>query len=481
MKTVLNKIPALKSLFKNTPTYTVAEANRILYNVGSLLDIPTGKYVRGVKGENILLGGLAAFTAIIGKPNTYKSKVSRHMNLAAADTIASYGTMPYMELYDTEITADLDHLSALSKRYDSFKDIDIVKDGMWKITDKSRHSGNEWFKMLRDFLIGEKVKNAKAYETVTPFLDKDGNTVKVIYPTLSELDSVSEFATDDIEDIQNKNELGESGGNTIHMRLGLAKTRLMMEIPSLCNRSGHYMTMTAHVGKEIAVSQGPMSFPTKQLPHMKPGEVVKGVSVKFLYLAGVIWETMSSATYNNKDTKGPEYPKRQDYPDPGSLDLNLVNLKLIRCKTGASGYSVDLVISQTEGVLPSLSEFNYIKDKDSYGLQGSSRNYSLVLYPEVSLSRTTVREKIDSDPVLRRALKITADMLQIKTYFKTLPFEVPTPEELYAKLAETYDWKKLLATRDYWTFNQYEHPVPFLSTMDLIEMYHGLYKPYWWK
>ena len=57
----------------------------------------------------------------------------------------------------------------------------------------------------------------------------------MLFPTFGEVDSISEFETADIEEMQNKNEIGTSGGNTIHMRAGLAKTRLLMELPGLCN------------------------------------------------------------------------------------------------------------------------------------------------------------------------------------------------------------------------------------------------------
>jgi len=58
---------------------------------------------------------------------------------------------------------------------------------------------------------------------------------------------------------------------------------------------------------------------------------------------------------------------------------------------------------------------------------------------------------------------------------------IPEPKELYDKLNKKYGFKKLLETRDYWTFNNYEHKVPFLSTMDIVAMYHDLYTPFWLK
>ena len=472
----------MQLLFKNTPAFTEVDPNKILYNVGALIDHLTGKYVKGQKGENIMNGGLSIFTAVMGKPNTYKTKFARYMMLSAASKVAYSGIMPYLNTYDTEVNIDVEHCMALAHKFEPFKGHDLVKLKAWNITDKTHHLGNDWWKMTKDFLRNEKIKNRKDYTFETPFVDKDLRPMHIIFPSFNDLDSVSEFQTADVEEMQNKNEIGESGGNTIHMRSGLAKTRLLMEIPGVCNAASHYMIMTAHVGKEIPMGQGPMaSIPTKQLPHMKPGEVVKGVAGKFLYLSNLLWQTTHASTFNNQTTKGPEYPRTRDQVDEGSFDLNLVTVKLVRNKFGPSGYSVDLLISQTDGVLPSLTEFHYIKENDRFGLEGSVQNYSLALYPGVNLQRTTVRNLIDTDPLLRRAIKITADLLQIKTYHKNIDLEIPDLKLLYAKLDKEYGWKTLLETRDFWTFNNYDHPVPFLSTLDILEMYHDKYVPYWFK
>jgi hypothetical protein len=98
-----------------------------------------------------------------------------------------------------------------------------------------------------------------------------------------------------------------------------------------------------------------------------------------------------------------------------------------------------LVVSQTEGVLASLTEFNYVKDNDRFGIEGTLTSYNMILYPDVKIQRTTVRNLLDTDPMLRRAVKITADLLQIKTYYKDLPFNVPDVKELYEKLAKVLE------------------------------------------
>lgn len=471
----------MQQLFKKRPEFTEIDPYKISYNIGCLMDIPTGKYVKGLKGENILNGGLSLITAIAGKGNTFKSTIEHYMILSAASKVAASGITPYINTYDTEMNINLDRLLTFASRFPEFQNVDLHHEKIWSVTDKTNHLGNEWYKILKEFLKNEKLKNKKEYTFETPFIDKDGKPIQVLFPTFGEIDSISEFETADIEDIQDKNQLGESGGNTIHMRLGLAKTRLLMELPSLCNVASHYLILTAHVGAEIPMQQGPYAVPTKKLQHMKMGEKIKGVTDKFFFLPNCVWQTVSSTLLNNQSTKGPEFPKHRGFNEENSTDLNIVTLKQLRNKSGPSGFSVEIIVSQTEGVLPSLTEFYYIKENDRFGLEGNNTSYNLILYPEVKLSRTTVRESIDNDELLRRAIKITADLLQIKTYIKTLPYEIPDLKQLYDKLDKKYGWKTLLQTRDFWTFNNYEHKVPFLSTLDILEMYYDKYEPYWLK
>lgn len=469
----------MKTLFNNKPVFTEVDPYKLLINVGCLIDIPTGKYVRGQKGENILNGGLSVITAVVGRGNTFKSTIMHYMCLAAASVVSESGVATYINTYDTEMNIDRDRLLQFSRRFTPFKDIDVHKLGIWSVTDKTHHLGDEWHKIFKDFLKGDKIKNKNKYMLETPMVDNEGKPVKGIFPTFGEIDSISEFETSDIEEIQDKNKLGESGGNMIHARSGLAKTRLLMELPGICNAAGHYKLMAAHVGQEMAMQQGPGTAPPpKKLQHMRQGEKIKGVTDKFFFLPTAVWQTISASALLNDGTKGPEYPRRQGLNDEGSTDLNIVKIKMLRSKFGLSGFTLDLIVSQSEGVLPSLTEFHFIKSNKRFGLDGNMQTYNLVLYPDVKLMRTTVREKIDSDPRLRRALTITADLLQLKQFATNLSISIPTPEELYAKLKEKYDWNVLLDTRSFWTFNNYDHPVPYLSTLDLVEMYHGLYHPY---
>ena len=152
-----------------------------------------------------------------------------------------------------------------------------------------------------------------------------------------------------------------------------------------------------------------------------------------------------------------------------------------RSKSGPSDFTLNIIVSQSEGVLPSLTEFWALKENDRYGLEGNDRNYSLTLYPGVNRSRTTIRTKIDSDPKLQRALNITSELMQMWQFYRNLRPTLPSPKELYDKITELgYDWDMILSkTRRWWTIENTKHELHFLSTMDLVHMYHGKYHPYW--
>jgi hypothetical protein len=452
---------------------------KVLINIGGLLDIPTGFFVEGSHGEQVLLGGLGAVTAIVGRGNRYKSTIMHYMLLSAMDRListieTSAGT------YDTEINIHEHALTRFTERFENLLDKDIINDGIWSITDKTQYYGNKWYEVLKEFLK-HKEDNRNKLMATTPFMDREKNqNIKLMIPTFSEIDSFSEFETEDVAKMQDENELGESGGNTIHMRQGLAKTRFMMEVPTLFGKVNHFLLMTAHLGETVQVAAGPYApQPVKKLQYMKAGETIKGVTSKFFFLMNNCWHAINASPLTNQSTKGPEYPK--DSKDTEGGDLNVVTLQQLRGKSGPTGFTLDIIVSQTEGVLPSLSEFHYIKDMDRFGLSGTLQSYSLDLYPDVKLSRTTIRNKIDTDAKLRRALNITSELCQMQQYYRGIRDELCTPKELYDSLkSKGYDWDVILSsTRGWWAFEEAKHPLKFLSTMDLINIKNGKYEPYW--
>lgn len=452
---------------------------KIMINLGALLDITTGDYIEGRRGEYILNGGLSFLTGIVGIGNNFKSTVMHFMAFTAMARMSKRSTG---NTYDTEVNVHENRLSSLARRIREFGEQDIITDGRWVVTDKTVYSGNEYYDLQKAYLQS-KIKNAEKLSVDTPFWNRDrSGPFKMIVPTFSEMDSFTEFETDDVAKMQDENELGESGGNTIHMRQGLAKLRYLMEAPKINAGSYNYLLMTAHIGKESAMQSagGGREVPIVKLKHLKNGDKIKGTTDKFTFITHNCWHCYDAKPLINDGTKGPEYPRNSDDNLKLDTDLNEVKLRNLRAKSGPTGMAITLIVSQDEGVLPSLTEFHHIKETGRYGLEGNVQNYSLALYPDCKLSRTTVRGKIDADAKLRRALQFTSEMCQMSYLWHDLEADgvLCSPKELYDDLIKLgYDWDIILQTRGYWTIEEEGLP-PFLSTMDLLRMRQGKYLPY---
>ena len=454
---------------------------RPLINIGATLDIPTGFYLEGLYGDHILNGGLGATTAVVGIGNNFKSTVNNYMMLSACDRIFQSVPDTSMFTYDTENNIHQNRLTKFASRFTSFKDIDVIKEGIWTVTDKTKYPGAEKVQEIIKEFWQFKRDNAKDITFETPFLDGNRKPITILLPTFGCIDSFSDFQTSNILKIMDENELGDSGNNAIHMRQGLAKTQFLIETNNTAPAVSHYVLLTAQVGKAPQMQQGPgPQIPVKKLQYLKNGDVIKGVTDKFFFYMSNAWHAYNAAPIMNDATKTPLYPKNSEDNEVGDTDLNIVRITQLRGKAGPTGYTLEIIVSQKEGVLPSLTEFHYIKNYNYYGLIGNKQNYALALLPDVKLSRTTVRGKLDTNPILARAMNITSEMAQLREYYKFDSDILCSPEQLRTDIeALGYDWNELLNTRSWWTVNHYDFPLPALSTWDLLMMRLGRYHPYW--
>lgn len=455
--------------------FQAAPKIRPLLNLGCLMDIPTGKYHIGKHGESILNGGLSYVTGIGGRGNSFKSAIAHYMMLC----IISRYVRAAGQFHDTETSLTIMRLLQLAMSHPNIMGVDLEAEGRIHLSDNTVMSGNEWFAKLKEF-GEEKQKNAKDWLATTPFVDeKTGQLIKALYPTLSELDSLSMLQTDSVEAIYDKNQIGESGANTDALRGSAAKSQMLMQMPTLTGKSAIHCIMTAHVGDDIPLD--PYAPNVKKLTFLKGKAKFKHVPEKFTFLTNNLWYVLGVQVLQNKGTKAPEFPRDPSDNMEGDTDLQIIQLQNLRAKSGPTGMPFELIVSQSEGVLASLSEFWYIKSFDRFGLGGNDRNYFLELVPDINLSRTTIRGKINEHAKLRRALEISSEMCQMKNLWDDPDGLFCSPKELYDDLkALGYDWDVLLNTRGYWVFEEdAEQALPFLSTMDLLRMRKGLYHPWW--
>lgn len=462
---------------------TVA-ALRPAFNVGALLDIPTGAYHIGKDGESILNGGVVGISSVVGPANSFKSVIIMYINFALADRIKDFN----LSIYDSEASLSYSRINQMIQRFPELSKIvhgnELLAPEDIKITLTSAVEmfGDEYFDKLKE-ILKERSKSKRSTLVETPFLNAKGENVKIQEPHGVVIDSLSEFKISvQDEKIIDKNKIGASGNNILYMREGIAKKQLVTQLPKLCGSNSLLVSLTAHIGDEFELD--PYAPKKHKLTHAKRGSKVTGTTKAFEFLNNVVYEIFSSSPLNNKEKKtGVLYPVLASDRDEDCKDLMIVNMVSTRNKSGPSGFSVNLIVSQREGVLGHLSQFHYIKEQNRYGLIGNNTNYQLALLPEVTLSRTTVRGKVDEISNLRRALEITSEMLQLDTLWASLPDNLMcSPAELYSDLiAMGYDWEILLNTRGYWVLEKdAEGLLPFLSTMDLLRMRKSFYRPKWY-
>ena len=455
---------------------------RPAFNIGGMLDIPTGNYHIGVNGESILNSGLFPIVSLAGPGNSFKSAITSFFNLTVAEHIDQYK----LAIYDSECSSQYDRINQLAARFPKLSQIkhgsDYIEDAdiRIKLTSSAEMLGDVYFDAIMK-IAAEKRKSKKPLLD-TPFLTPKGLTISILPPTGVMIDSLSEFkVTANEENIVEKNKIGDSGNNILYMRQGIAKKQLITQLPNMCVSCGMYFTMTAHVGDAFDIG-GKFAPKLHTLTHSKKGSKITGTTKAFEFINNALYEIFNVSLLNNPENKtGVLYPVIESDRDKDCTDLLKIHLKLTRNKSGPSGASVDLIISQREGVLPHLSQFHYIKEINRFGLVGNNTSYALSLVPDVKLSRTTVRRIIDDSAEVQRGLEITSELLQIKTLWATLPDGLMcTPDELYADLkALGYDWSVLLNTRGYWVFTESDKDnLPYLSTLDLLKMRKGLYKAY---
>lgn len=442
-------------------------------NVGCLMDVSSGLYEVGEYGEMIINGGLGALNGIVSRPNNFKTALGVYMLAMVRRAMPQSFSM----VYDTEGTLNpVARFASVAKHCPEIAAIDFNNDPQFMFTDLSQYTGDEFFFTLRKALDA-KAKDPKSNTRTSPFADKDKKPMTCLMPTTAFIDSFSKFIVSAVDEMYAKHKIGDGKNNTDAMTNGKAKNQLFNQLPQLAAKTSTHFILTAHVGDIINMDMYPTD--KRNLTGMKRDTVLKGVSSGFYSLPNNVYDVVSNKPMLNAD-KMPIYPLDNATAMQGDSDLRILEVKNLRTKGGISELIFPIIVAQSEGVLASLTEFHYCKE-NAWGIGGNLQNYFVELRPDASLSRTKVRQKLNGDPLLRRAVEIQSEMLQLIQFQRKL--DIPSPKELYEGLTKMgYDWNILLgSTRGYWMMREDEHlsDKKFLSTMDLINMLRFEYIPYW--
>lgn len=455
-----------------------APALRPLINVSPIFDVITGDWADGPQGTKVLNGGFMPFVAYIGEGNTFKSTIMNSCMIRALSRHPSATA----STYDTEGSFQISRMVKLAQPYPSLAGEDFyTQDSRYSLTTSTEMDGEDWFNGLKK-MAQAKIADKSQFGT-TPFIDSsipDGKTLlKFPYPTFVALDSMSEFRTGASREKMEKNKIDDKEVNDYFMRAGLEKSRMITEIPQFCGRSGIYLLTTAHVDDTINMSGKPER---KKLTYMRQGQDIKRVPKNFSFLTNHCWEIIKSAPYYNSDRSGPYYPSKTSGTTDDKTDLMLVTFHGLRNKSGLSGIPVSLVVSQSQGVLFDLSHYDLISQREDMGLTKKGHSYTAVFYPEKVLMRTTIRDLLEEDKKLARAIELSCEIALMYMFKDTIGNKYRMPfEEIYTKVSEKgYDWNKILETRGYWLYEEEVkelNPPPYLSGYDLLRIAADEYHP----
>lgn len=453
-------------------------------NQGCMQDVTTASAYRlGIHGESILNGGKAPVEGICGQNNNYKSAFAIARDLQSINVM----TLSSGQMFDVENTATMTRVENQQVAYENLRDIDLVTTGAYTITNGTKYSGDEYHLHMKAY-CSEK-QDLKEAEATTPFMGRDGKQIKCKIPSHFLIDSFSGMNINSVTDMIDKHALGESGHNMSYAKESNAKTVFMRTVGDMMARSAGYITLTAHVDKEVKLD--PYAPTVHKLNFMKKGMQLKNVSNKYAYMTNNLWYCYDATPMTQPD-KTPVYPSsRKASRSKDSKDLMIVTTENLRGKFGPSGVPFGLIYSQTRGLKRALSEYHYLKTNKAiangyFGMIGSQQKQQLCLYPDIVIQRTTAYDLTDSCRGIRNALRYTSELAQLKEIWQS--YEGPEldvePQELYDDLTKLgYDVKWLMDNaRPYYTLVEEEsqHQGYYLSTMDLLRMRLGKYYPYWY-
>ncbi len=451
---------------------------RPAWNMGLMMDIPTGRYELGKHGESIMNGGLSPVTGFISGPNMFKTALL----VFSMSRLRRAVRRAHNAIYDSEGTLNpIARFTMMSKSDPYLRTIDYEHDEQFSFTDLSVMLGDEFFEITKD-VLEEKKKNQKKYTITTAFIDVEGKNKEAMIPTAVGVDSFSKLEVKLVKEMYDKNDVGDSALNTDAMTSGRIKNQMFNQIPRIASQTGSYWLLSAHT--DTTLIKDKYAPDTRKLADMGRDKVIKGSSNGMYSLPNNVWEIEKRTNCLNKD-RMPLYPSTGNDQIKDDTDLVIITVQNVRPKNGISGLPIEIIVSQSSGVKEGLTWFHYCKKHD-WGITGNNTTYHLDLLPDVNITRTKIRDLVENNEKLRRAAEIQADLLQLFQFHRELNYPAGllcTPLELYEDLIKMgYDWDVILTqTRNYHVPVEDEdlHEKKFLSTMDLLRMRSQMYVPYW--
>lgn len=486
----------------------IAPDVRLGYNTILLLDQLSGKWVKGTRGNRILIGGHTANDGIAAKTNCGKSQLGLHKFC----TVLNRYPLSTGMLYESEGTMDVGRPNKVSAsmaweigsnffRIPTPEEVEeaLLNDGVLEdriaFIDGNSLYFDKFIDMITEIAAQREKDRKVAKNLVTlPFRYSRIYGDKSLRPHFVFTDSGTEADVNSAQTKSEKEGIDSSKDNLYFGRDGLIKTKIFARLNGISTKADIMFLTTAAVDKKWG-GETMGQHPEKVMSYLPSGDEIKGVGTSFKKITLNLW-TFGRPTVFTKGTatsdKFPKYPENTEDNYLGNTDLEQVMLLNLRGKAGPSGMPFPLIRSQRSGILPECCEFEALRkwgrdDKNAdYGITVPSQyHFSLAFNPEVKFRNTNFREVINGNYSNRIALQLLFSMKMFLHILPTAESErlMCTPEELYNDIkALGYNWLELLDTRYWWTHIESEDQFrPQLTIYDLLLMRKGEYHPYWMK
>jgi len=461
--------PFILSMFKNR----IRKKEKLFYlNTNSIFDIASGSYLPGIsntktfhKGQHYLNGGLAPLNGIIGTEQTFKSSIG----LSFLSRVLKLYKDSCGLCYDSEFA--IPNEERIINMSDDMNYGHKIEDRLI-LKDKSDYDMDGFFNLLKEIAF-EREKHMEELLVETPFVNlKTNESYLTPIPFIIIIDSFSLMQSYKELDMVIAHDLSAKEQNMIPMMDGKSKSQFVRQLPLLAHKGGLHIILTAHITTKVQIN--PFERSKKDLQFMKTNDTTRGTGKQFRALLNILLETRTVKSL--QDSK-----KESQYPDGSSSNVELSEINSIICrnKNNESGTTVPLISSQKNGIQASLGYYHYLINNPNkgFGMDHGIRSSKLLLKPNVTLSRHSVRKILKEDYEITRAVEILGQLCYLKNWWnisnspeleKLSTMEI---KDICEKLVnnKSIPIKDILNTRGYWTYDKKDKR-SYMSVIDILSL-----------
>lgn len=438
----------------------------VCFNTDSLYDLMTGDVRRGYDGKWYVNGGLGpTFGGIAGRSGCFKSTFmgSLMMRLAGiydAQTFVFDSEDAFIRSLDRTIRIAGEHAGKLTP------DHIVAMDAKVEYTLEDIHA------VMKDIGKNKSEAGKKAIIT-TPFVDpKTGERIKVKAPTPVFIDSWTIAHGKLEEEFMDDKGADDQKWKTMAMADANLKSLMFTHMSRHALDFGFELMGSAHY--DFKVNMDPYAPSPKQLQWAGQNETMKNVGSKFKFLTSPL-TLVNSCVKLMDDSKQCKYKLDQTAKE----DLSEILVQVLRCKNNLSGVNLPFVVSQTDGLLTDATDYNYLRQNKGFAFLGNNVTHQSVFLPNVNMTRNSFRGLCRSNPLLVRALQLSAQLLYVQNNWNAAGWPFPLtldPVKLVDILnsdKNKYSVERVLNSRGYWLPEEMKSAKEYMSVFDVLEFFHN--------